>query len=44
MTFRDLLTWYIEGKYVPSKELKYEIKKAHNTVYKPLLAEFFRGF
>jgi hypothetical protein len=26
MTFRDFLTWYIEGNYVPSKELKYEIK------------------
>lgn len=26
MTFRDLLTWYIEGKYIPEGNLKYAIK------------------
>lgn len=26
MTFRDLLTWYIEGKYIPERSLKYAIK------------------
>jgi len=31
MTFKDLLTWYIEGKYIPSKEIKYKIKTAHNS-------------
>jgi len=26
MTFRDLLTWYIEGKYIPDGNVKYAIK------------------
>jgi hypothetical protein len=26
MTFRDLLTWYIEGKYIPEGNVKYAIK------------------
>lgn len=26
MTFRDLLTWYIEGKYTPEGNVKYAIK------------------
>lgn len=26
MTFRDLLTWYIEGKYIPDGNVKYVIK------------------
>ncbi len=28
MTFKDLLTWYIEGEYANSKEIKYKIKTA----------------
>jgi hypothetical protein len=27
MTFKDLLTWYIEGKYATEKEIKYKIAK-----------------
>lgn len=26
MTFKDLLTWYLEGKYLLAKDVKYEIK------------------
>ncbi|WP_205504611.1 DUF1493 family protein [Rufibacter psychrotolerans] len=32
MTFKDLLTWYIEGKYATEKDIKYEIKTSHNKV------------
>jgi hypothetical protein len=32
MTFKDLLTWYIEGKYVSADEIKYEIKRPHNII------------
>jgi Protein of unknown function (DUF1493) len=28
LTFKDLLTWYIEKKYMQSDQIKYEIKKA----------------
>ena len=28
MSFRDLLTWYIEGKYTPADSVKYQIKSA----------------
>ena len=28
LSFRDMLTWYIEGKYKLGSELKYEIKRA----------------
>lgn len=28
LTFKDLLTWYIEKEYKSSNEIKYEIKKA----------------
>lgn len=27
MTFKDLITWYVEGKYATAAEIKYEIKK-----------------
>lgn len=27
LTFKDLLTWYIEKEYKPSNKIKYEIKK-----------------
>ncbi len=27
MTFKDMLTWYIEGKYATSNDVKYRIKK-----------------
>ena len=27
LTFKDLLTWYIEKEYIPSDKIKYEIKK-----------------
>ena len=30
MTFKDLLTWYIEGKYALEKDIKFEIKTPHN--------------
>lgn len=28
MTFKDMLTWYIEGKYSTPDKIRYEIKKA----------------
>lgn len=28
MTFKDLLTWYIEGRYTLANDVKYQIKKA----------------
>jgi hypothetical protein len=28
MTFKDLLTWYIEGKYTLANNVKYQIKNA----------------
>lgn len=30
LTFKDLLTWYIEKEYIPSEKIKYEIKKAES--------------
>jgi hypothetical protein len=27
LTFKDLLTWYIEKEYIPNDKIKYEIKK-----------------
>ncbi len=27
LTFKDLLSWYIEKEYIPSDKIKYEIKK-----------------
>jgi len=30
LTFRELLTWYIEGKYSPNK-IEYKVKTSHNT-------------
>ncbi|MBB5436345.1 hypothetical protein HDC92_000009 [Pedobacter sp. AK017] len=27
MTFRDLLTWYIEGKYIPERNVRYAIRQ-----------------
>jgi len=31
MTFKDMLTWYIEKKYATANEIKYKIKKRHTT-------------
>lgn len=31
MTFKDLLTWYIERKYSTEKDIKFELKSANNT-------------
>ena len=28
MTFKDLLTWYLEGRYTLANDVKYQIKKA----------------
>ena len=30
LTFKDLLTWYIEKEYIPSDKIKYEIKKVES--------------
>lgn len=30
LTFREMLIWYIEGKYT-NEEIKYKVKTAHNT-------------
>jgi hypothetical protein len=30
MTFKDLLTWYIEGKYTLASNINYQIKKPDN--------------
>ena len=32
MTFKDLLTWYIEGKFKTSEQIKYVIKPAHSNI------------
>ena len=32
LTFRDLLTWYIEGGFPADLKIKYEIKTSHNII------------